>query len=188
MSAVAAGGRRIRWEASTRLANRLRARAGGPGREGWRAVTRQEVPDRLSRTSKVAPPACTRSPVRRQERVTTRTLAVSVSSPPYWASITCTAVSGLLPAPSTRRTAASLQAGTSSPGPGRHGDTSGSSAVCGGSLPAEAPGLLGRLGDDAASEGGDEVSSVPERVHPAASTPTPPSSSSPRRDAPTCSG
>ncbi len=62
-------------------------------------------------------------------RVTTSTLAASVSSPPYCASMTSRAASGPFPAPSMRRTAASLQAGTRSPGLGVHLVTAGSAGA-----------------------------------------------------------
>ena len=48
MTATAAGGRAIRSEPSTRRAAVVGVAVGGPGWDGWTAVTRQAVPDRLS--------------------------------------------------------------------------------------------------------------------------------------------
>ena len=175
----------MRSEARTRRAVGVSEPAAGPGREGWTAVTRQALPALLSRTSYVRPPGTTRSPPRRrQDLVTTSTLAVSASRPPYWASITWSAVSGPLPVPSTRRTADSLQAGTSSPGPGRQGVTSGSAAGVSAGLDGPDGEVCGAsLADSEETVGDGDASSDSWVEHPAASSPAPPSSS-PRRDGP----
>jgi hypothetical protein len=129
----------------------------------------------------VWPPGTTWSPDLRQDLVTTSTLAVSVSRPPYCASITWTALSLPVPARSTRRTAVSLQAGTSSPGPGRQGVTSGRAAdealvpvvdVVGATAPAEPDAVLaGPVVAGREPAGGSSSDAWPP--HPAASTPSP---------------
>ena len=120
-------------------------------------------------------------PCRRHDLVTTRTLALSVSSPPYCASITWRAASGPLPSASIRRTAVSLASGESSFGSGRQADTAGSVGPA--SVVGDGAVVVGAVDEGVVVDVAPPPLSLLlcDPLHPASVTATPPSST-PRRE------
>ena len=119
-------------------------------------------------------------PCRRHDLVTTRTLALSVRSPPYCASITWRAASGPLPSASIRCTAVSLASGESSFGSGRQADTAGS--VAPGSMVVDGVVVVGAVDEGVVVDAASRLSLLLcDPLHPASVTATPPRST-PRRE------